>query len=53
MNIQHYKTSIWEDAAFYKQPVRGRRRSRALGTAKYILFRRCITGMSLRLVPPG
>jgi lipopolysaccharide/colanic/teichoic acid biosynthesis glycosyltransferase len=50
MNIQHYKTSIWEDAAFYKQPVGGQRRSRGLGTAKYILF--SIFGTTVAIIGP-
>ena len=37
MNI-HHKTSIWEDAAFFEQLGDRRRRSRAPGSAKYILF---------------
>jgi lipopolysaccharide/colanic/teichoic acid biosynthesis glycosyltransferase len=38
MNIHHHKTSVWQDAAFYKQPADRQRRSRAPSSAKYILF---------------
>jgi hypothetical protein len=47
MNIHHYKTSIWQDAAFCEQPIGGQGRSRAPGTAKYI-FCAIIASMSCR-----
>jgi lipopolysaccharide/colanic/teichoic acid biosynthesis glycosyltransferase len=50
MNIHHYKTSIWQDAAFCKQPIGGQRRSRAPGTAKYILFG--IFGATVAIISP-
>jgi lipopolysaccharide/colanic/teichoic acid biosynthesis glycosyltransferase len=37
MNV-NYRPSIWQDAALYQQPVGRKRRSRAPGSAKYILF---------------
>jgi lipopolysaccharide/colanic/teichoic acid biosynthesis glycosyltransferase len=37
MNV-HHRTSIWQDAALYAQPVGHKRRSRAPGAAKYISF---------------
>jgi lipopolysaccharide/colanic/teichoic acid biosynthesis glycosyltransferase len=50
MNIHHYKTSIWQDGAWCEQPIGGRRRSRAPGTAKYILF--SIFGATVAIVGP-
>ena len=37
MNI-HNQTSIWQDAALHEQPVGRKRRRRAPGSAKYVLF---------------
>jgi lipopolysaccharide/colanic/teichoic acid biosynthesis glycosyltransferase len=38
MNIHQHKTSIWQDTAFQRQSVGRQRRSRAPGSAKFILF---------------
>jgi len=50
MNIHHYKTSIWQDGALCQQPIGGQRRSRAPGTAKYILF--SIFGATSAIIGP-
>jgi lipopolysaccharide/colanic/teichoic acid biosynthesis glycosyltransferase len=50
MNIHHYKTSIWQDGALCEQPIGGQRRSRAPGTAKYILF--SIFGATVAIIGP-
>jgi lipopolysaccharide/colanic/teichoic acid biosynthesis glycosyltransferase len=49
MNI-HLKTSIWEDAAFYGALATRWRRSRAPGSAKYILF--SIFGATVAIIGP-
>ena len=49
MNI-HHKTSIWEDAAFFEQLGDRWRRSRAPGSAKYILF--SIFGATVAIISP-
>jgi lipopolysaccharide/colanic/teichoic acid biosynthesis glycosyltransferase len=50
MNI-HHQTSIWQDAALYKQPAGRQRRSRAPGSAKYILF--SILGTIVAVINPA
>jgi lipopolysaccharide/colanic/teichoic acid biosynthesis glycosyltransferase len=49
MNV-HLKTSIWEDAAFYGGLAARWRRSRAPGSAKYILF--SIFGATVAIIGP-